>query len=95
MDVSNLVLCLTELRISGDSGRQALADGKEVYYVTNVGVFRLTPAGLELMWLMPGIDVGRDILPNTTARLRIPDAPAVVDASVVTGRGFDLCRPPQ
>lgn len=74
------------------SGRQALADGKDVYYVTNVGVFRLTLDGPELMWLMPGIDVERDILPNTTARLRIPDAPSVVGGEILTGRGFDLGR---
>jgi propionate CoA-transferase len=75
------------------SGPEALASGKQVYYATNVGTFRLTADGLELMWLMPGIDIDRDILANTTARVLIPDSPPAVDHSVVTGQGFDLSRP--
>jgi propionate CoA-transferase len=75
------------------SGPQALVGGKQVYYATNVGTFRLTVDGLELMSLMPGIDVDRDILANTSARILIPDSLQTVDASVVTGQGFDLSRP--
>ena len=75
------------------SGPQALVGGKQVYYATNVGTFRLTVDGLELMSLMPGIDVDRDILANTSARILIPESLQTVDASVVTGQGFDLSRP--
>ena len=75
------------------SGPEALASGKQVYYATNVGTFRLTVDGLELMWLMPGIDIERDILANTTARILVPDSPSTVEASVVTGQGFDLSHP--
>ncbi len=44
------------------SGRQALKFGKEVAYVTERAVFRLTPSGLELTELAPGADIERDVL---------------------------------
>jgi len=74
------------------SGPEALACGKQVYYATNVGTFRLTEHGLELMRLMPGIDLDRDVLANTSARILIPDSLRPVDDSVITGQGFDLSR---
>ena len=46
------------------SGKQALAQGKRVFYVTNVGIFRLAKRGLELMKVVPGIDIQKDILKN-------------------------------
>ncbi len=55
------------------SGALAAEAGKEVYYVTERCVFRLTPAGLELIELAPGIDLENDVL------ARIPFAPAVND----------------
>ena len=47
------------------SASQALNDGKEVYYVTDVGVFYLTKDGLELINLMPGVSLkeARAIMP--------------------------------
>ena len=75
------------------SGKRGLADGKQVYYVTNVGVFRLTSRGLEMICKMPGVDIERDILANSNARLVIPvDVPSV-DKAVVTGEGFRLHWP--
>ena len=44
------------------SGRQALKFGKEVLYVTERAVFKLTPTGLELIELAPGADMDRDVL---------------------------------
>ncbi len=44
------------------SGAQALADGREVRYVTERAVFKLVPGGLELTEIAPGVDVERDIL---------------------------------
>ncbi len=74
------------------SGARALEDGKAVYYVTNVGVFRLTRQGVTLEEVMPGIDVDRDILAHSAATLVVPsdvDCP-VAPSSVVTGDGYEL-----
>jgi propionate CoA-transferase len=44
------------------SGAYALKRGQTVLYVTERCVFRLTPGGLELTEVAPGIDVARDVL---------------------------------
>ena len=44
------------------SGAYALKRGQCVLYVTERCVFRLTPGGLELVEVAPGIDIDRDIL---------------------------------
>ncbi|MGY3556849.1 hypothetical protein ACVWXP_000118 [Bradyrhizobium sp. USDA 4463] len=44
------------------SGDHAVATGQPVFYVTERCVLQRTPAGVELIEVAPGIDVGRDIL---------------------------------
>ena len=44
------------------SSSRAIANGQKVLYVTERCVFRLTPKGLKLIEVYPGIDVERDIL---------------------------------
>ena len=44
------------------SGKYAAEEGKDVLYVTERCVFRLTKAGLELSEVAPGIDIKKDIL---------------------------------
>jgi len=53
------------------NGRLAAGSEQEVLYVTERCVFRLTPDGLELAEVAPGVDVERDIL------ARLPFAPIV------------------
>jgi acyl CoA:acetate/3-ketoacid CoA transferase len=48
------------------SGLEALKRGQEVVYVTERAVFRLTPAGVALEEIAPGVDRDRDVL----ARMR-------------------------
>jgi propionate CoA-transferase len=45
------------------SGELAVREGREAMYVTERAVFVLTPSGLELVEVAPGIDIERDILP--------------------------------
>jgi len=74
------------------SGAEALRMGKEVYYVSDVGVFHLTKRGMMLVQVMPGIDVQRDIVEATAMKVILPEDGNVpiVKASLVTGEGFRL-----
>lgn len=74
------------------SGEQALKKNKTVLYVTNVGVFKLTQRGMELIEVMPGIDIRKDIIDSCPMKIHLPesgDVP-VVEESIVTGKGFKL-----
>ena len=77
------------------SGKRALEMGKKVYYVTNVGAFRLTERGMEISHVMPGLDVDKDIIGPCPMDIVLPEsgAPKVVDRSIVTGEGFRLSWP--
>ncbi len=74
------------------SAKAALRAGKEVYYVTPLCVFRLTKNGLELQNIAPGVDLMKDILGCTEARIIVPDKKKIplFDPSVVTGKNFRL-----
>ena len=73
------------------NAREALKAGKRVFYVTTVGVFRLTSEGLELEQVMPGIDVERDIVRATSARFVVPERPLPpVAPEIISGKGFTL-----
>jgi propionate CoA-transferase len=74
------------------SGAQAVADGRQIFYVTDVGIFTLTPEGVKLIRVMPGIDIQRDILDFAEADILVddPDSVPLVDASIITNAGFRL-----
>ncbi|HVO24752.1 MAG TPA: hypothetical protein VMW56_14110 [Candidatus Margulisiibacteriota bacterium] len=84
------------------NGQQALAAGKRIFYVTHVGVFRLTERGMELRCVTPGIDVRKDVRDFAPMKVRLPDSGTVprVSRSTVTGQHFalrgvaDQLRPP-
>ena len=50
------------------SGEYAAKSGKRVLYVTERCVLELTPRGLELVEVAPGVDIARDILPHMAFR---------------------------
>ncbi|MEY2780325.1 MAG: hypothetical protein RL307_29 [Pseudomonadota bacterium] len=75
--VNKLVKSVAQITYSGPQG---LVRGQTVLYLTERGSFRLTPHGLELFEIAPGIDLQRDILdamdftPLVAADLRVMDA---------------------
>lgn len=71
---------------------RALAAGKQIYYVTPVGVLRRTSRGIELAAIMPGIDLREDVLGMTPIEIALPQGGEipVVARSVVDGEGFHL-----
>ena len=74
------------------SGSEALKHGKNVYYCTNVGVFQLTERGMELIEVMPGIDIQKDIINGCSMKIVPPEEGkfSVVSESIVTGKDFKL-----
>lgn len=74
------------------SGKEALRRGQNVFYITHVGAFRLTPRGMELFRVMPGIDIQKDVASATPMKFVLPEDGnvPVVDESITTGQGFRL-----
>jgi len=63
------------------SGEYASKLGKKVLYVTERCVLTLTPEGLELTEVAPGVDIERDILPYMAFKPIIRN-PALMDARI-------------
>jgi propionate CoA-transferase len=61
------------------SGRYAAAAGQPVRYVTERCVFRLTPDGLELIEIAPGIDLDKDVLAHVGFTPIIDGEPKLMD----------------
>ncbi len=74
------------------NAKEALKQGKKVHYVTTVGVFRLTEDGIELFKVMPGIDVQKDIIENSGARILVSENLETISPDIVTGENFELKR---
>ena len=55
-----------------------------------MGIFRLTPGGLELMEVMPGVDIEKDIINFSRAKIVVKDKVSQVGPDLVTGKGFSL-----
>jgi propionate CoA-transferase len=66
------------------NGPKMAREGKEVLYVTERAVFRLTGGGVELVEVAPGIDLERDVLGQMEFRPLIAPSLAPIDARVYT-----------
>lgn len=64
------------------SGDYAVENKREILYVTERAVFRLTGAGLMLMEIAPGADLEKDILAQMEFRPLISEALKVMDARI-------------
>jgi len=82
--------CVDQLYEVTFNAEDALKKGKNVYYVTTVGVFKLTNLGIELIQVMPGIDVERDVLGTSTATIQVSKNLEVVPEALVTGENYSL-----
>ncbi len=61
------------------SGQYAAAAGQPVLYVTERCVFRLTPNGLELIEIAPGIDLDKDVLAHVGFTPVVDAEPKLMD----------------
>ena len=58
------------------SGRRAVAQGQDVTYVTERCVMRLTPDGITVTEMAPGVDLERDVLAQAAIPLAGGAGPA-------------------
>lgn len=72
------------------NGKYALSKGQEVIYCTERAVFRLTPEGLELIEIAPGIDLQEDILQMMDFRPKIAEDLQLMDQNIFTRKSLDL-----
>lgn len=70
------------------SAEEALKQKKQVYYVTHVGIFKLTNLGLQLIQLMPGIEIEKDTFLSKVyaSTENIPS----ISTAVISGKDFIL-----
>jgi propionate CoA-transferase len=64
------------------SGQYAIERGQSALYVTERGVLRLTPQGLELIEIAPGVDLERDILARMSFRPLVSPQLKLMDARI-------------
>jgi propionate CoA-transferase len=64
------------------SGAEARRRGQQVLYVTEAAVFRLHPAGLELIEIAPGLDLQRDVLDRMAFTPVIEREPSRMEAAL-------------
>ncbi len=72
------------------SAAQAAKRGQSVLYVTERCVLRLTPEGLLLAELAPGLDLERDVLALMEFRPLLPAVPATMDAALFAPEALGL-----
>ncbi len=74
------------------SGRTALRYGKEVVYITERAVFRLTDRGLELVEIAPGVDIEKHILAKMEFKPIISKSLKIMDQKIFRARRMGLAE---
>lgn len=72
------------------SGRRAIAQGQDITYVTERCVMKLTPDGIAVTEIAPGIDLEADVLSKAEFPLIVPGKPRLMDASLFYPEPFGL-----
>jgi acyl CoA:acetate/3-ketoacid CoA transferase len=76
------------------SGPRAVQQGQDITYVTERCVLRLTPRGLVVTEIAPGVDLERDVLGQASFPLAVADGLKTMDAALFRPEkiGLDLGR---
>lgn len=72
------------------SGTYAAGQGQEVLYITERCVFALTPEGLKLTEIAPGVDLEKDILAHMDFKPIIDNPPALMDPRIFRAEPMKL-----
>lgn len=64
------------------SGKRAMEQGQDITYVTERCVMKLTPAGVMVTEIAPGVDLQRDILDQSEFPLLVADDVKLMDAKL-------------
>lgn len=75
------------------SGRRGKSQGQDVTYVTERCVIKLTPNGLLVTEIAPGVDLERDILGQSRAKLKVSDDLKIMDARLFKPELMGLVPP--
>lgn len=74
------------------SGRYAVKRRQPALFITERCVFKLTPEGMELVEIAPGIDIQKDILNRMEFRPVIQDPPRPMDARIFRPEPMGLLK---
>lgn len=72
------------------SGKYAVKKGQPVIYITERCVFELTPEGMKLTEIAPGIDLEKDILAHMDFKPFIPETVALMDPRIFKPEPMEL-----
>lgn len=75
------------------SGRRAVEQGQDITYVTERCVMKLTPKGIVLTEIAPGVDLQTHILDQSEFPLIVSDNLKVMDAALFTDAPLGLALP--
>jgi acyl CoA:acetate/3-ketoacid CoA transferase len=72
------------------SGTRAAAQGQDITYVTERCVLKLTPEGVAVTEIAPGVDLERDVLAQAAFPLLVPTPPRLMDGALFRPEPFGL-----